>query len=261
LGLGFRRHFRQRDGEELDAAALVEFAVGRRTGEDQDERIYETKLRTARDLGVLVLLDASGSTAEKRGEGDDVWKEQRQVTTNLVAALEHVGDRVAAYGFFSHGRQRVQFLRIKEFDGRFDHAARRRLGALEPTGYTRIGAAVRHGTHLLATKADASNLLLVVVSDGFPYDGDYQSTYAEADTRRALHEAVNRGVGCVCLSVGGSTDQATLGRVWGNVTHGHINTADELGRFAVPLFRAALKAAAPARMSVYGGQARNQSAH
>jgi hypothetical protein len=121
------------------------------------------------------------------------------------------------------------------------------LATLEPVGFTRIGAAVRHGSYLLTKKSGASNLLLVVLSDGFPYDDDYQAGYAEADTRRALYEAVGQGVGCVCLSVGASTDQAALERTWGNVTHGRLTTSRELCRFVLPLFRSALKSATPAR--------------
>jgi Mg-chelatase subunit ChlD len=240
LGLGFERHNRQPDGDRLDLSAVVDFVVATATGEPEDERVYENRLRTARDLGVLVLLDASGSTAD-RCEQTEIWDEQRRFAADLVMGLQEVGDRVAAYGFNSWGRQHVRFYRIKDFDGRFDQAAVRRLMAMEPAGYTRMGAAVRHAVHLVATKAGTSKLLLVVISDGFPYEEDYEGPYAERDTHRALGEAGARGVGCVCLSVASSTDADALNRLWGNVPHARVEKAHELARHVEPLFRVALR--------------------
>jgi nitric oxide reductase activation protein len=243
LGLAPRRHDRQAEGETLDTTALVDFAVARASGEAGDTRVYQARLRTAHDLGVVVLLDASGSTAEDGGAGATVWDKQRRLAGSLIAALEEVGDRVAGYGFMSHGRHDVRFLRVKEFDGRFDHAARTRLRNIEPEGFTRMGAAIRHSAELAAAQAGTSNRLLVVISDGFPYDDGYEARYAEQDTRRALDEAVERAVGCVCVSVGTSTDPAALRRLWGNVSHVGMIEPGELGRHLLPLFRAALHVA------------------
>jgi nitric oxide reductase activation protein len=241
LGLAYERHARQPDGDALDVEALIDFAVLRAAGEPDDERFYEARLRTAHDLGVLVLLDASGSTEEKTSSGRAIWDEQRQLVANLGAGFEEVGARVAAYGFNSQGRH-IRFLRIKDFDDRFDQRARSRLGGMKPAGLTRLGVAVRHGTSLISTKAGTSNRLLVLVSDGFPYENDYyQGPYAEHDTRRALDEAVKSGVGCACISVASSTDQEALERLWGNMPHKSLVEAEELGRYAASLFRQALR--------------------
>src|SRR5581483_7635864 len=62
LGLADARHRRQPDGGALDTTALAEYAVARRLGHPHSGRLYEDRRRTRRDLGVLVLLDASGST-------------------------------------------------------------------------------------------------------------------------------------------------------------------------------------------------------
>src|SRR5262249_44215791 len=145
LGLRHERHRRQVDGDVIDVTALVEAVVDRASGHPADLRVYETKRRTAHDLGVLVLLAATGSTGES-AEGRKVFDDQRLLAARLTAALEQLGDRVAAYGFYSRGREAVRFLRVKGFDDRYDHAARRRLAALTPGGYTRLGAAIRHAT-------------------------------------------------------------------------------------------------------------------
>jgi len=249
LGLAHERHRRQDEGDVLDISALIEFVVDRGAGVIGDPRVYELKRRTAHDLGVLVLLDATGSTGESE-EGQRVFDEQRRLAARLTAAFDELGDRVAGYGFQSWGRDRVQFLRIKGFDDRYDHAAQHRLASLEPGGFTRLGAAIRHATHLLSTQAGTGNTLLIVVGDGLPYDDGYEHRYAQEDSRRALDEAVRAGVACACVSVRSATDPDVLERVWGNVPHRALERPSDLARHATPLFRGALREAAASRRTI-----------
>jgi nitric oxide reductase activation protein len=240
LGLGYQRHGRQASGDGLDFSALVDFAVDRKVGVPNDGRVYEHRLRTRRDLALVVVLDASGSTGERTGRGTMIWDEQRLATAALVRTLEEIGARVAAFGFNSQGRH-VRFLRVKDFDDRFDKAAIGRLNALQPAGLTRLGAAVRHGIHLAAA-AGTANRLLLVLSDGFPYeDGEYHGAYAEADCRRALDEATSFGVGCACLAISSATPDDALKRVWGDTPHGRISRAADLSRAAEMVMNQALQ--------------------
>jgi nitric oxide reductase NorD protein len=249
LGLTHRRYRRQPEGDALDVTALIEYIVDVGAGVTPDDRVYETKLRTAHDLGVVVLLDATGSTAES-SEGRKVFEEQRRLVARLTAALDELDDRVATYGFYSRGRDSVRFLRVKDFDGRYDHAAQRRLAALEPGGFTRLGAAIRHAAHLLTTRAGTTNMLLVLVGDGLPYDDGYEGRYAQEDSRRALKEAVTRGIACACVSVGSATEQEVIERVWGHVPYRRLGDASEFAREVRPLFRHALKEAAASRRRI-----------
>jgi Mg-chelatase subunit ChlD len=242
LGLTHERYRRQAEGDVLDLTALIELVVDRTAGHPVDPRVYETKRRTAHDLGVLVLLDATGSTGES-AEGARVFDEQRVLAARLTAALEELGDRVATYGFYSRGREAVRFLRVKDFDDRYDRAAQRRLAALVPGGYTRLGAAIRHGAHVVRTRAGTSMMLLVVVGDGLPYEDGYEHRYAQEDSRRALHEAVARGIGCACVSVRASTEEDVLARVWGDIPHRRLEDASALARHVQPLFGDAMRAA------------------
>ena len=246
LGLAHERHRRQDEGDVLDITALIELVVDRGAGGVGDPRVYEVKRRTAHDLGVLVLLDATGSTGESE-EGHMVFDEQRALAARLTSCFSELGDRVAAYGFQSWGRHAVNFLRVKGFEDRYDHAAQRRLASLEPGGFTRLGAAIRHGTYLLSEKAGTSNTLLVVVGDGLPYDEGYEHRYAQEDCRRALQEAVVEGVGCACVSVRSGTEPEMIERVWGNVPHRALDDPSELARHVTPLFRMALREAAASR--------------
>ncbi|HEX9684100.1 MAG TPA: VWA domain-containing protein [Acidimicrobiales bacterium] len=244
LGLDYERHRRQLEGPDLDLEAVVDFTVSRARRHQADDRLYQVRLKTARDLAVLVLLDASGSTGDHRG-ARTIFDQERQVVANLVDVLERFGDRVGAFAFSSRGRGMVRFQRIKELDGRFDDTCLSRLAGVKPNGYTRLGAAIRHSTHVLAAGGGAANrLLLVVVSDGLPYDDGYEGAYADADTRRAIDEAVAEGVGCLCVSVGAAKGEDALAELWGSASQVRVDDPTDLGDAIGPLMRAALDVAA-----------------
>ena len=167
------------------------------------------------------------------------------MAARLTASFDELGDWVAAYGFQSWGRNAVNFLRIKGFEDRYDHAAQRRLGSLEPGGFTRLGAAIRHGTHLLTTKAGTSNTLLVVVGDGLPYDDGYEHRYAQEDRRGAArggHRGSRRRLRQRPLRDGARGDRARLGQRPARA----LEEPSEMARHVTPLFRTSLRRRRPA---------------
>jgi hypothetical protein len=248
LGLTDARHRRQLQGDTLDLTGLVDHAARRAAGAGDEPRVYELRRRTHRDLGVVVLLDASGSTGTRDGDRE-VFEAQRELAARLTGALDVLGDRVATYAFYSRGRDDVRFLRIKTFDERYGRTSRMRLAALTPGGYTRLGAAVRHATHVLTSQAGTASTLLVVIGDGLPYDDGYEHIYAQQDSRRALTEAVERGVGCACISLRSANRPEVIEAVWGHVAHRVLDRPHDLAGCIRPLFRQALTAAHAQRRS------------
>jgi nitric oxide reductase activation protein len=188
------------------------------------------------------MLDISGSAGEPSGSGRSVHDHQVLAATALVQALHELGNRVGLAAFYSQGRSAVRVVPVKRFHEGMDLRVRRRLGGLTPGGYTRLGAAIRHGTTMLDEMA-GTRPLLIVLSDGFAYDHGYEGRYAEVDARRALLEARQRGVGCLCLSVGAATDLTALRRVFGSAAHGVVQATDELRHVVAPMLRDALAAA------------------
>jgi nitric oxide reductase NorD protein len=238
MATGSERHGYQFFGDALDQAALVDFEVARRAGWSPDGRVYQDRRRTARDLAVLVLLDCSGSGAESR-DGLRIWDEQRRATALLLRALDAAGIRAAAHGFNSHGRQ-MRFLRVKGFDEPYGGRTWNRLTDLEPVGFTRMGAAVRHATCVLRREGPTARTLLIVISDGLPYDDGYEDRYAEADTRVALEEAAVSGVACACFAALTTTPPDALDRVWGTATHAVLPRGRNWVNPIEPALRAAL---------------------
>ncbi|MFZ1177151.1 MAG: VWA domain-containing protein [Mycobacterium sp.] len=243
LGMGLRRRHRQSQGDDIDIDAAVEARVEVRAGSVPDEAVYLDSLRSRRDLSVLLLLDVSGSSAEPGTVGRTVHEQQRAAVADLTVALHDLGDRVALYGYYSQGRRAVSVVPVKRFDDHLNAQVMRRLNSLEPGAYSRLGAAIRHGSAVLETRGGTSRRLLVVLSDGLAYDHGYERAYGAADARRALTEARRRGTGCVCLTIGAGTDVQSLRRVFGNTAHASIARPDQLAGVIGPLFRSALRSA------------------
>jgi Mg-chelatase subunit ChlD len=248
LGHGPEVVRRQPDGDDLDVEALIDLFVDLRAGHSPPEHVYLERRKQGRDLGVLILVDASGSATDTDPEGLSVHEHQRRAAATLALTLEELGDRVAVYGFRSHGRGAVHLLALKRFAQRFGAGGRARLDQLRPAGYTRLGAAIRHAGEILDAEAGTPHRLLLVLSDGFPYDDGYESRYAEADTHRALEELRAAGTACLCLSIGGSTPAGTLHRVFGSASHASAPRLADLSPRMDQLFLAALRElAAPKR--------------
>jgi nitric oxide reductase activation protein len=243
LGMGLHRRHRQSQGDDIDIDAAVEARVEVRAGSAPDEAVYLDSLRRRRDLSVLLLLDVSGSAAEPGTVGRTVHQQQRAAVADLTVALHDLGDRVALYAYYSQGRTAVTMMPVKRFDDHLDARVMRRLNSLEPGAYSRLGAAIRHGSSVLEDRGGTSRRLLVVLSDGLAYDHGYERAYGAADARRALTEARHRGTGCVCLTVGAGTDAAVLRKVFGSAAHATISRPEQLGTVIGPMFRSALRSA------------------
>ncbi len=237
IGLTLSRVGRLEDGVDLDMDAVVEAFSD--PGAEQDA-IYCQLLPRNRDLGVLVLLDCSGSTRDRSRSGATIFDLQREAASLIVDVTSRMGCRTAALGFQSLGRTSVRLIDVKSFDDHWGPETSRRFRLLAPGAYTRIGAAIRHGTQSLKSRSGSARGLLVVITDGFPYDIDYTADYAQADTARALEEARARGIGCVCLSVGSNEPDDALARVFGSTTTAILAGPGELAPLARRLFSDAL---------------------
>jgi len=198
------------DGEEFDLNAVIDYVIDRRADGQQSERIYTKRLRRRRDVAVSFLLDQSSSTARTIGRhplqpytrpGRRIIEIEKEGLVLMSEALEAVGDTYAINGFTSEGRRNVKFYVVKDFNEKYNDEVKRRIGGINYQNNTRLGAAIRHASAKLA-KQDARTRLLIVLSDGRPYDHDYgDARYAREDTREALRQAKNEGITPFCITI------------------------------------------------------------
>lgn len=190
---------RQLDGPEPDLDSLVTAAADRRSGVTPSNRVYLSRRRAHRDFAATILIDMSLST--------DSWVDNRhviQIARESVLALSDVFDGIAenvsVAAFSSNTRRDCRYLTLKTFDESWTKL-RARIPALTPTGYTRIGPAIRHATAEL-NRTDAKKKLLLLISDGKPTDYDrYEGTYGIEDVRQAIKEAQGRGLRVRSLAI------------------------------------------------------------
>lgn len=188
-----RLKYAEPDGFDIDLSALVRDVADRHAGASGSERVFVDARATARDLSIAVLLDASLST--------DAWlQEQRvlDVEKGALLALTHglsaCGDEHAIFSFTSRRRTSVSVATIKDFGEPLGAKVIRRIQAIKPGQYTRIGAAVRHVTAKLKERPHRHRLLMVL-TDGKPNDIDqYEGRYGIEDTRMAIREARKAGL-------------------------------------------------------------------
>lgn len=188
-------------GEQLHPDGVVDLAQWRKHPGGTPPLPFADVRRTRPDVAVLILLDASDSTQDDTEQGTSVFDQHMALAYRLTAGCESIGLPVGLYAFQAWGRGLVRMLRVKSFAERLGGRTRGRLGHLEPAGYTRMGGAIRHATRLLEHSAPGMKRVLVLVSDGFPYDEGYEGGYATADTRQAMLEARKLGIGCVCVGI------------------------------------------------------------
>ena len=78
---------------------------------------------------------------------------------------------------------------------------RGRIAAIKPGYYTRMGAAVRYATDLLA-RQPANRRLLLLLTDGKPNDLDkYEGRHGIEDTRHAVAAARRLGLQPFCVTI------------------------------------------------------------
>jgi nitric oxide reductase NorD protein len=181
--------------------AMVTAYADARAGCTADDRFHVDSRPVRRDAAIMLLVDTSAST-DGWVKGDrrivDVEKEALLI---VGAALRALGDPHAMMAFASTGPSRVELRVLKQFEGAGGTATNDRIAGLEPDGFTRTGAALRHATACLMRREEHQRLLLLL-SDGRPNDVDrYEGRYGIEDTRMAVAEARYLGVHVHCLTV------------------------------------------------------------
>lgn len=213
----------QADGHDLDLDALVRSRCEIAAGDGGFDRFHLAARPQARDLAVTLLVDVSLST--------DAWIDNRRVLdvekealTVLAHGIEACGDQHSILTFTSRRRDWVRVETVKGFGESMSPLVERRIAALKPGYYTRIGAALRHASAELAKQPQRKKLLLVL-TDGKPNDVDhYEGRFALEDSRRAVHEARRSGIAVfgVTIDVDAQSYFPTLFGRAGYAIVGHI---------------------------------------
>lgn len=213
------------DGDDYNLNAVIDYVIDRRADGQQSERLYTKRLRRQRDVAVSFLLDQSSSTARTIGRhplqpythpGRRIIEVEKEGLVLMSEALEAVGDVYSINGFTSEGRRNVKFYVVKDFNEKYSDEVERRIGGITYRNNTRLGAAIRHAAARLE-RQEARTRLLIVLSDGRPYDHDYgDARYAREDTREALRQTKQKGITPFCITIDRESE-AELRDLYGDI--------------------------------------------
>jgi nitric oxide reductase NorD protein len=195
----YQQQRRQTQGEEFDIDAITDLFVDIKSRQTPSEKIYLSKRKKEKDLSILLLLDISLSS-DGYAAGNRVIDVEKQVSILFGEILDEFNIDFSIDCFYSKTRNHSTYLTLKGFDDDWN-AAKYRVGSVEPSGYTRIGAALRHSGALL-DKRNTKNKWVILISDGKPNDYDkYEGKYGINDVKQALRELNERQINSYALAI------------------------------------------------------------
>ncbi|TDG12618.1 VWA domain-containing protein [Seongchinamella unica] len=225
----------QVDGNELDMDAVVRAQCDIAAVGESSTGLYMSSREQARDLAISILIDVSLST--------DAWVEDRRVIDIekeallvLANGLATCGDDYSIHSFTSHRRHRVWVKTLKSFDEPMSDTTERRIAALKPGHYTRMGAAIRHAAAQLSLRPNRHRLLLVL-TDGKPNDSDYyEGRYGIEDTRRAINDARRQELKVFGVTIDRDA-QDYIGQLFGRGGYAMVHKPEHLAQALPGIYR------------------------
>lgn len=195
----FQQQRRQTQGEEFDLDALTDLFVDVHSKLTPSEKVYLSKRKKEKDISILLLLDVSLSS-DGYAAGNRVIDVEKQVSILFGEILDEYNIDFSINCFYSKTRNYSTYITVKDFDEAWDRT-KFKVGAVEPSGYTRIGSALRHSGALL-DKRDSKNKWVILISDGKPNDYDkYEGSYGVNDIKQALRELNERNINSYALAI------------------------------------------------------------
>jgi nitric oxide reductase activation protein len=218
---------RQHEGHDLDLDALLEAGIALRSRLEPDPRVFRSSTAAHRDLAALLLIDTSESTSDRLTSGATILDVERLAVAVLAEAMNELRDPFGLLAFASDGREDVKVTTVKSFAEPYDRSCTARLAGLKSGFSTRLGAALRHGGHLIGQTVSGRKLL-IVLTDGEPSDIDVSDPLdLVEDARRAavgLHAA---GIDVYGVVLGQAGLQAA-NRIFGRGNSMMVHRVEEL---------------------------------
>jgi nitric oxide reductase NorD protein len=224
---------RQTQGNEIDIDAVTDLLVDIHLKRTPSERIYISNRKKEKDLSILLLLDISLSS-DGYADGNRVIDVEKEVSILFGEILNEFNIDFSINCFYSKTRNYSSYMTLKGFDEDWNKS-KYKIGVIEPQGYTRIGAALRHSGAML-DKRSTKNKWVILISDGKPNDFDkYEGKYGVNDVKQALRELNERQIKSYALAIE-SEAKYYLPQMFGQGNHQILTTPGELLNSMVKLY-------------------------
>lgn len=224
---------RQTQGNEIDIDAVTDLLVDIHLKRTPSERIYISNRKKEKDLSILLLLDISLSS-DGYADGNRVIDVEKEVSILFGEILNEFNIDFSINCFYSKTRNYSSYMTLKGFDEDWNKS-KYKIGAIEPQGYTRIGAALRHSGAML-DKRSTKNKWVILISDGKPNDFDkYEGKYGINDVKQALRELHERQIKSYALAIEKEA-KYYLPQMFGQGNHQILTTPRELLQSMIKLY-------------------------
>ena len=197
-----------RRGGKLTGQVIGRRIESRNLFRNDGKFFYKTNLPNDVELAVGVVVDESGSMS---------WGDRatyaRAASIILYDFCSSLNIPIAIYGHTSaFYKKEVQLHSYAEFDT-FDDTDKYRLMDIRARENNRDGAAVRFVAERLLRRPETTKLL-IIISDGQPWDSGYTGTAAEEDLRGIKQEYKQKGIVFVAAAIG--DDKENIERIYGD---------------------------------------------
>lgn len=228
-----RQQRRQNQGEEFDIDAITDLYTDVYAGKTPSETIYISNKKKEKDLSITLLLDISLSS-DGYAANNRVIDVAKEVSILFGEILHEFNIDFSIDSFYSKTRNYSTYLTLKDFDESWAKG-KLKIGAVEPQGYTRIGAALRH-TGFRLEQRNTKNKWVILISDGKPNDYDkYEGKYGIQDVKQALRELNGRNINSYALAIEAQA-KYYLPQMFGQNHYQILTTPVELLQALVKLF-------------------------
>jgi len=186
-------------GNEFDIDTLTALYLDMHSKKSPSDKVYLSNRKKDKDLSILLLLDISLSS-DSYAAGNRVIDVEKEVSILFGEILNEFSIDFSIDSFYSKTRNFSNYVTIKDF-GENWQTSKYKVGAIEPSGYTRIGAALRHAGARLEQR-ESKNKWIILISDGKPNDYDkYEGKYGINDTKQALRELNQKNINSYALAI------------------------------------------------------------
>ncbi len=228
-----RQQKRLTSGGNFDLDALVDFYTDIQAKKSPDENIYVDNRKKEKDLSLTLLLDLSLSS-DSYVNNRKVLDVEKEVSILFGEILNEFNIDFCIDGFYSKTRNHSSYLTIKDFDEKWS-SARYKVGAIAPSGYTRIGTALRHAGSRLHSR-ESQNKWVILLSDGKPNDYDrYEGKYGVQDVKQALKEFNQSNINSYAIAIE-SQAKYYLPQMFGQNHYQILSKPDDLIHSLVKLY-------------------------
>lgn len=176
---------KQNDGENIDLDCIIDNYKDVLT--NTFNKVYTKKYKSIKNISLITLIDSSMSTESYTNE-IETFKQLKNIANIINHGVSNLIKLNLVAAFYSNTRYDCRFIMVKDFNEKWNDS-QFLLNQVIPTGYTRIGPAIRHSISLFK-KIKTEKKIILLLSDGHPTDYDeYEGLYGINDIRKSITEA------------------------------------------------------------------------